>query len=138
MPAQTPDITPQHPAHREATAWAHKRATRTAAGASEAHPAVTMGVTTSSTPPVAATAPSADGSGDRPSAVVLRARDPRVEYHPQIPGHQVAGRIGGYFASPEQAVRHAELLAIDVFIPAAHPRLGFWMAPLTRRSTHAV
>lgn len=62
---------------------------------------------------------------------VLRPAEPRVEHDPNLCGENAAGRIGGYYASVEQAADAALTLHLDVLIPAAHTRMGFWLAPLT-------
>lgn len=78
--------------------------------------------------------PAARRADDEPlppaELTILRGHDPRIEHHPSLAGTPAASRIGGYHATVEQGVDAAELLGIDVLIPAPHPLLGYWLAPL--------
>ena len=96
---------------------------------------MTARVTTVSRRLVAGPAP-ARSAGDEPlhptETPILRGTDPRIEHHPRVPGPPAANRRGGYHATVEHAVATAELLGVDVLIPAAHPLFGYWLAPLGR------
>jgi len=63
---------------------------------------------------------------------VLRRAHPRVEHDPSISGENAAGRLGGFYTSIEIAAEAAVILDLDVLIPRAHPRMGFWLTPLHR------
>ena len=63
---------------------------------------------------------------------VLRRAEPRIEFDPRLSGDDPSARIGGYYPTASAAAHAAEYLAFDTVIPAAHPRLGFWLTPAAR------
>jgi hypothetical protein len=67
--------------------------------------------------------------------LVLSPAEPRVEHDPGLCGADATGRVGGYYPTVEQAADAAITLQLDVLIPCAHPRMGFWLAPLPAAPT---